>query len=178
MVSAEAIRADAPAVRTALYRHFDASGNLLYVGISLSIVARLIRHKASPWFPEIRNITITWFDSHEAAVAAEQAAIKAEKPKYNKTSTHHPRPYATLWKKKWGEILLPITKPQGAFIANKARATGRSRAAMLRVIIGEWIMRTDRTFDPADYDIDIPPEEMIAESKEAHARPEPTLISW
>src|SRR6516165_2240870 len=67
-----------------LYRHFDGNGQLLYVGISLSTVSRLSQHRhGSDWFAEIRNVTIEDFPTREAAVAAEQAAIAAEKPRYN-----------------------------------------------------------------------------------------------
>jgi hypothetical protein len=71
-------------VPTALYRHFDADDKLLYVGISLSPTYRLSQHgDCSPWFGRIARITIEWFDSRDAAMAAERQAIKAEKPECN-----------------------------------------------------------------------------------------------
>jgi hypothetical protein len=40
-----------PEGETELYRHYDAEGNLLYVGISLNSVVRLTQHRqASGWF--------------------------------------------------------------------------------------------------------------------------------
>lgn len=69
---------------TYLYRHFDGSGALLYVGISLSALTRLQQHnQCSHWFADIRSITIEKFDSREAAVAAETRAIQNESPAYN-----------------------------------------------------------------------------------------------
>lgn len=76
--------------RTALYRHFDADGKLLYVGISLSPTYRLSQHRdASLWFTQIVRVEIAWFDTREGAMAAEQSAIQAEKPLHN---VMHARP--------------------------------------------------------------------------------------
>jgi excisionase family DNA binding protein len=67
-----------------LYRHFDAEGNLLYVGVSLSAMNRLAQHKdASVWFPRIATVKIKPFPSREKALAAEREAITAEKPLHN-----------------------------------------------------------------------------------------------
>lgn len=71
--------------RTALYRHYDADGQLLYVGISLSVLARTQAHvAASSWMADVANIRITYFDTRANAEAAEAEAIKAEKPAHNK----------------------------------------------------------------------------------------------
>ena len=69
--------------RTALYRHFDAYGDLLYVGISLSAVARLAQHKSAPWFQDITDIKVEWFDDREDAEIAEIQAIRTEFPEHN-----------------------------------------------------------------------------------------------
>jgi hypothetical protein len=69
---------------TALYRHFDAHGKLLYVGISLSVVARLSRHvNGSHWSRQIAMITIEWHPGRPEALAAEAAAIVGERPAFN-----------------------------------------------------------------------------------------------
>jgi hypothetical protein len=69
---------------TELYRHFDAKGVLLYVGISLSAVERLRQHRAAfNWFGQIVRVDIEVFPSRKEAVAAERRAVKAENPKYN-----------------------------------------------------------------------------------------------
>ena len=70
--------------QTALYRHFDAAGRLLYVGISLSAVARASQHRDQPWFMEMATMTTEWLSSREEAHAAERAAIRDEKPVHNK----------------------------------------------------------------------------------------------
>lgn len=69
---------------THLYRHFDARGNLLYVGISLSAVSRLGEHKAvSHWFDEIATVTVQPYPTREAALEAERLAIANENPAHN-----------------------------------------------------------------------------------------------
>jgi len=67
-----------------LYRHFDASGLLLYIGISLNPFQRTTKHRASEWFGEIASITLQHFPSQAAAEEAERLAIQTENPKYNK----------------------------------------------------------------------------------------------
>ena len=69
---------------TALYRHFDADGRLLYVGISLNAIARLTQHRLTAhWFRSIARIEIEWHESRELAEAAEREAIKQERPAHN-----------------------------------------------------------------------------------------------
>lgn len=77
---------------TELYRHYNAADELLYVGISLASVARLMQHKrSSSWFGRVTKITIEHYPTRTAALKAEQAAIKSEKPKHN-ISHAGPRP--------------------------------------------------------------------------------------
>lgn len=74
--------------RTALYRHWDADGNLLYVGISLSAVGRLNQHRRdSHWSDEIASVTIEYFASREMALKAEADAIRSESPEHNIAGT-------------------------------------------------------------------------------------------
>lgn len=71
--------------RTELYRHFDASGRLLYVGISLSTAHRMGQHRnTSEWSHRVRTITIEHFPTREAALDAETEAIRTERPAFNK----------------------------------------------------------------------------------------------
>lgn len=73
-----------PTSGTSLYRHFDAEGQLLYVGISLSVVSRLAQHRdGSPWYDQIAMVTVERFPTRGDAHAAERAAIRAEKPRHN-----------------------------------------------------------------------------------------------
>lgn len=69
---------------TQLYRHFDAQGRLLYVGISLSTVARLTQHRnSSDWYSQISRVEIQKFDTRSEAEGAEWEAIQKEKPIHN-----------------------------------------------------------------------------------------------
>lgn len=75
---------NAPSTRTSLYRHFDADGALLYVGISLSWPARTKAHvRESSWFAEVAQVTIEQFATREEALEAEREAIRREKPRHN-----------------------------------------------------------------------------------------------
>lgn len=68
----------------ALYRHFDAAGDLLYVGISTDALKRLMAHsRHASWYNKITTVTIEHFPSRRAASAAEIAAIRNEHPKHN-----------------------------------------------------------------------------------------------
>lgn len=69
---------------TALYRFYGAGDELLYIGITNSIPRRLDQHSDSkPWYTEARRITVEHHPTRGDALAAEMAAIKAERPKYN-----------------------------------------------------------------------------------------------
>lgn len=72
--------------RTALYRHFDAEGVLLYVGISRSAAARLASHEQSNWDQQIARVDVQWFENRAAALRAERKAIATEKPRHNKSA--------------------------------------------------------------------------------------------
>ena len=77
---------------TQLYRHFDKSGALLYVGVSLSSVARLSQHRdGSAWFSEIARVEVSSFQSREAALIAERKAIEDERPKHNIAHNRAPK---------------------------------------------------------------------------------------
>jgi predicted GIY-YIG superfamily endonuclease len=68
----------------ALYRFFDQSGELLYVGITMDLPARMGNHRRDkPWWTDAAWIGIEHFDNRAAALEAERMAIKAETPRYN-----------------------------------------------------------------------------------------------
>lgn len=74
-------------MKTALYRHFDKRGNLLYVGISLYPIARLITHTSkSVWAKSIARVEIEYFEHKGHALYAEFLAIRKENPLFNKGS--------------------------------------------------------------------------------------------
>jgi hypothetical protein len=63
-------------MRTALYRHFDADGRLLYVGISMQ---------------DIATVRIEWFYSRKEALQAELRAITTENPAHNLAGLKPPK---------------------------------------------------------------------------------------
>ncbi|PZP39393.1 MAG: hypothetical protein DI598_20010 [Pseudopedobacter saltans] len=67
-----------------LYRCFDKTGKLLYVGVSISVLSRICGHKsASDWFDSVETIKIESFKSREEALVAEKKAIIKEMPVNN-----------------------------------------------------------------------------------------------
>lgn len=70
--------------KTALYRHWNGEGKLLYVGISIRPFQRLDQHAyGSHWADDIEKVTIEYFDTRREAEAAERKAIKDESPLHN-----------------------------------------------------------------------------------------------
>jgi hypothetical protein len=67
----------------AVYRMFNARGQLLYVGMSGELGIRIDRHDEKRWFPEVATIRLEWFPTEAAARLAEQRAIRSEHPRYN-----------------------------------------------------------------------------------------------
>jgi len=70
--------------RTAVYRHYNADGELLYVGMSANPTRRLSEHNSrSGRRNEVARVDIDWFDSKEAAAAVEAQAVRELKPRDN-----------------------------------------------------------------------------------------------
>lgn len=69
-----------------LYRPFDSSRNLLYVGITWDMEIRVRAHvKASPWWGDVADIEYQQFNNRADALAAEWRAIAEENPVHNKS---------------------------------------------------------------------------------------------
>lgn len=85
----------APGERTALYRHFDANGNLLYIGISKDPDGRWMAHRGNrePWVHQAARRTDEWHNSRPEALAAEAKAIRAERPPFNGTHNYDDAPF-------------------------------------------------------------------------------------
>lgn len=67
-----------------LYRFFDASGSLLYVGITRDPSGRFAKHAGTKeWWSEVRRIEMQNLPSKKAVLEAEQVAIDREHPRYN-----------------------------------------------------------------------------------------------
>lgn len=72
---------------TALYRHFDGTGVLLYVGISNDVAIRTKGHvgNGADWTRYVVESRAEWFPDRETAKAAETKAIQTEDPIFNKS---------------------------------------------------------------------------------------------
>jgi hypothetical protein len=80
-----------------LYRHYHPSGDLLYVGVSLKPLHRQDRHiRAAGWRDMICRILIEPFETREQALAAEEAAIRDEFPKFNTAHNQRRHPFQEL----------------------------------------------------------------------------------
>lgn len=70
--------------RTALYRAFGADGELLYVGISNSVLRRITEHGTTKdWWMNVTRTESEWFPTRVEAEEAERVAIQREHPLHN-----------------------------------------------------------------------------------------------
>lgn len=67
-----------------LYHLYDAAGQLLYVGMTGDVEARLRSHEGSkPWWAEVDHRWVVTYPSRAACAAAEALAIHLLRPPYN-----------------------------------------------------------------------------------------------
>jgi hypothetical protein len=70
---------------THLYKHYGRDRKLLYVGISLSALQRLIQHRSdAEWFDQIHMIIVRKYPTRKAARAAELKLILDKNPPFNR----------------------------------------------------------------------------------------------
>jgi hypothetical protein len=116
--------------RTSLYRHYDADGRLLYVGISVSHLLRMVGHrKASDWYWDIKRVEVEHFPCHASAAMAEITAIRTEQPLWNKA--HQPEPFRIIRLEPGGdpsELIAAFKSAQNVAHVRKARAKTRALA--------------------------------------------------
>lgn len=68
----------------AIYRHFDADGDCLWVGQSANPMARMSAHaSASKWFRSVATISIEWLPDRDTAIREETSEIARLNPKHN-----------------------------------------------------------------------------------------------
>ena len=116
-----------------IYRHFNSSGVLLYLGISCRPLLRTSEHqKGSRWFDEIANITIEKCATRLEAEQKERQYIKAECPIYNVVHNPKPIPKATNPNTKNCIIRFRCSAEQKEHFRASAKAVGMS--------MSEWII--------------------------------------
>lgn len=70
--------------RQALYRFFDESDELLYVGVTMNPTRRWLEHSQDKvWWAEVAHVTLEPYPDRKSVLDAEQLAIKTEHPRYN-----------------------------------------------------------------------------------------------
>lgn len=71
---------------TAVYRLYDAAGQLLYVGVSCELEKRWATHRrGKSWWPAVAEKQIVWHPNRVSALLEESAAIEDEGPAHNFT---------------------------------------------------------------------------------------------
>ncbi|MFB6392603.1 GIY-YIG nuclease family protein [Polymorphospora lycopeni] len=76
--------AELPGKPHALYRFYDRTDVLLYVGITMDLPGRMRTHKREkPWWSDVDHIAVEHYTTRNAALEAEAEAIRAEKPIHN-----------------------------------------------------------------------------------------------
>ena len=79
-----------PDAKHVLYRFYDVSGALLYVGITAKPIRRFRDHqKTKDWWLEVSRIDVENFSSRIELIYGERRAIVHEKPLYNITYNNH-----------------------------------------------------------------------------------------
>lgn len=69
--------------RTAIYRLFDDSGRLLYVGIGRNPMARWAAHAERSWWPSVSRFAVEWHATRKMAADEERRALRSESPVHN-----------------------------------------------------------------------------------------------
>lgn len=75
-----------PPERIALYRLYDVSDQLLYVGITSNLRKRWQAHaRDKHWWQEVAHKDVEWFERRKSAERIEKIEIETENPVYNRT---------------------------------------------------------------------------------------------
>lgn len=117
----------------ALYRFFDATGVLLYIGITSDIPARLKQHGSDkPWWLDVARIAIDPFPDRQSVLAAEKRAIQTEAPLWNvqhQPRERHPVAPSSQLRAYCEECYRIIPQPDGGVIHVELDAIHQHRAA-------------------------------------------------
>lgn len=124
--------------RTALYRFYDASEKLLYVGITNDPWRRWRQHvQEKPWYPQVKHQAVTWYDGRIAAEKAERVAIRCEHPQFNIAGAVRPVTQETAAKPVPQPP--PVAEPQQAAEPSESPAPDRrSRTLLALLICAAW----------------------------------------
>jgi hypothetical protein len=77
-----------PARRVMVYRFLDATGGLLYVGVTKRPGGRWGCHRRTArWWPSVRSVLVEWHPHERSALESEVEAIRSEGPRFNTRSS-------------------------------------------------------------------------------------------
>lgn len=80
-----------------LYRFYNATGQLLYVGITMNPPQRFKSHGGGKeWWSQVAGITVESYNSRADLEGAERRAIQVERPLYNIVHNHRTRKLRTV----------------------------------------------------------------------------------
>lgn len=67
-----------------VYRCYDLTERLIYVGATSNLFGRLASHRSRSWWaPQVEKVKATTYPDRSSALAAERAAISDENPRWN-----------------------------------------------------------------------------------------------
>lgn len=125
-----------------LYLFYDIDGNLLYVGISLSAVARASQHRSNAaWWRRVARMDVVHCVSRRHAAELERATIMGRRPMYNVVyNSDPPTPDAPICRGREGNCGSHVEmyrtasgelKPRSSMLCNACRRAGqRHRGAL------------------------------------------------
>jgi predicted GIY-YIG superfamily endonuclease len=110
--------------RVVVYRCYDESGVLLYIGATYQLKERLKVHaRTRPEWHRVTRVDEVWYETRAEALAAESAAIAAERPEWN--CRDHPDWYPAPKPREPGDWLTT---------AEAGRLIGRTQFQIVRLI--------------------------------------------
>jgi hypothetical protein len=96
-----------------VYRMYDISNQLLYIGHSESALGRLGEHaEKQPFWPDVCVITLEKYDTYQGMRHAEEMAIQNEVPLHNKIKYDCVAHYDLLPLPTYNEKTISITVPK------------------------------------------------------------------
>ncbi len=83
------------------YRLHDADDRLLYLGITVDFAARIKQHSTDkPWWGDVVRMSLERHPDRATALAAEQVAIRTERPRHNTQHNGQPPANRPWWAMK------------------------------------------------------------------------------
>lgn len=126
-----------------MYRFFDEADDLLYIGASSNLPARMDNHRAaSPWYAEVARLGIQVFRSGVDALDAERTAIRMECPRYNVRSsgkrTYRERPNTRRLSEDGRDLMIDILRARRMTVRELAQRCGdkKHRSGIAHLLSG------------------------------------------